>query len=120
MVSELVRVAKRHIVMSISLKSYQNVDLHSLLRPRAWWEAKFEAAGARTNRPLVWALQQKETRFQRDKDFTACKWEGNATDGGLFEVCTAGMVSFFVVCGAGAGAGGGAGRGMCAGRRVGG
>ncbi|PSC75409.1 methyltransferase type 11 [Micractinium conductrix] len=90
-VSELVRVAKRHIVMSISLKSYQNVDLHSLLRPRAWWEAKFEAAGARTNRPLVWALQQKETRFQRDKDFTACKWEGNATDGGLFEVCTAGM-----------------------------
>lgn len=61
-VSELVRVAKRHIVLSISLKSYENVKLHSLLRPRHWWEAKFEQHGVKTNRALVWALQQKENR----------------------------------------------------------
>jgi hypothetical protein len=91
-VSELIRVAKRHIVLSISHKSYQNAGLHTLLRPRPWWEARFAAHGARPNRPLVWALQQKETRFQREKDFSHCKWEGNATEGGLYEVCTAAMV----------------------------
>lgn len=58
-----VRVAKRHIVVSISLKSYQNKGLHTLLRPREWWEAKFAAHGARPNRAVVWALQQKETRW---------------------------------------------------------
>ena len=48
--------------MSISLKSYQNKGLHTLLRPREWWEAKFAAHGARPNRAVLWALQQKETR----------------------------------------------------------
>ena len=62
-VSELVRVAKRHIVMSISLKSYQNAGLHTLLRPRQWWEAMFEKHGAQPNRALVWALQEKDNRW---------------------------------------------------------
>ena len=62
-ISELVRVAKRHIVMSISLKSYQNAGLHTLLRPRQWWEAMFKKHGAQPNRALVWALQEKDNRW---------------------------------------------------------
>jgi hypothetical protein len=58
--AELVRMARHHIVLSVSLKSYQNGALHTLLRPRQWWEALFERHGAKPNRPLVWALQQKE------------------------------------------------------------
>jgi hypothetical protein len=62
-VSELVRVAKRHVVMSISLKSYQNAGLHTLLRSRQWWEAIFIMHGAQPNRALVWALQEKDNRW---------------------------------------------------------
>lgn len=106
MVTELVRVARRHIVLSISLKSWQvrrqglredwrggltlvrkegtrrarpsaprrlpratarpqNDGRHTLLRPRAWWEAKFAAAGAVVNQPLLWAMQNKEIRWGR-------------------------------------------------------
>ncbi len=61
-VSELVRVAKRHIVLSISLKSHNNDAVHTLLRPRSWWEQKFGQHGAKPNRALVWALQQKEVK----------------------------------------------------------
>ncbi|KAL4430007.1 hypothetical protein ABPG77_004377 [Micractinium sp. CCAP 211/92] len=85
-VAELVRVAKRHIVVSISLKSYENKGLHTLLRPREWWEAKFAAHGARPNRPLVWALQQKENRFA-EGELKSCAWEGSVQDGGLYRVC---------------------------------
>ena len=59
--AELVRVARRHIVMSISLKSHENEALHTTLRPRTWWEALFARHGAAPNRALVWALQGKET-----------------------------------------------------------
>lgn len=61
-VKELVRVAKRHIIVTISLKSHGNEELHTLLRPRHWWEFKFQQYGARPNRAMVWALQQKEIR----------------------------------------------------------
>ncbi|KAL4430011.1 hypothetical protein ABPG77_004381 [Micractinium sp. CCAP 211/92] len=91
-VAELVRVAKKHIVVSISLKSYQNKGLHTLLRPREWWEAKFAAHGARPNRAVVWALQQKENSFSREKgDFTECAMDGSESDGGLYEVCVVQM-----------------------------
>lgn len=61
-VRELVRVAKRYLVLSISLKSIHNDELHTLLRPRDWWEALFAEHGAVPNRALVWALQQKDVR----------------------------------------------------------
>ncbi|KAI3427120.1 hypothetical protein D9Q98_007057 [Chlorella vulgaris] len=87
-VSELVRVSKRHIVISISLKSHGNERLHTLLRPRHWWEAKFQKHGARPNRALFWALQEKQVRFSRDKgELESCRQEGVEDDGGKFEVC---------------------------------
>ncbi|KAL4857085.1 Pre-mRNA-processing protein 40A [Chlorella vulgaris] len=86
-VRELVRVAKRDLVLSISLKSIHNDELHTLLRPRARWEALFAEHGAVPNRALVWALQQKDISFTRD-DYSDCRQEGDAEDGGRFEVCT--------------------------------
>jgi ubiquinone/menaquinone biosynthesis C-methylase UbiE len=59
-VAEMVRVARTHIVLSISLKSHFNEQLHTLLRPRQWWEAKFQKYGAVTDKTLVWALQDKD------------------------------------------------------------
>lgn len=41
----------------------QNARLHTLLRPREWWEALFARHGAAPNRALVWALQEKDTRW---------------------------------------------------------
>lgn len=108
----------------------QNDGLHSLLRPRSWWHAKFEAAGAKVNEPLLWALQvrparggpradvarairilppnhltasllpplsfllqEKETRYSRARgDFRHCRMEGEAGDGGKFEVCVVNSV----------------------------
>lgn len=92
-VSELVRVSKRHIVISISLKSHGNERLHTLLRPRHWWEAKFQKHGARPNRALFWALQEKQVRFSRDKgELESCRQEGVEDDGGKFEVCLVKLV----------------------------
>ncbi|EFN53631.1 hypothetical protein CHLNCDRAFT_136324 [Chlorella variabilis] len=86
--AELVRVARRHIVMSISLKSHENEALHPTLRPRTWWEALFARHGAAPNRALVWALQGKETGFKREEgELSDCRQEGDAGDGGAYEVC---------------------------------
>ncbi len=60
-VAEMVRVARKHIVLSISLKSHMNERLHTMLRPRQWWEAKFQTYGGAPDRTLVWALQDKDT-----------------------------------------------------------
>lgn len=62
-VSEIVRVSKRHIFLSISQKGSriliknQKASIHTLLRPRRWWEDLFLKHGVCVNRRMVWAMQ---------------------------------------------------------------
>jgi len=95
-ISELVRVSRRHIVMSISLKGHtkaaagddSEAGRHTMLRPREWWEAKFREHGAVPNRELLWAMQEKDFTYSKDAgNVRDCRWEGSATDGGTYEVC---------------------------------
>jgi len=93
-IRELVRVSRRHIVMSISLKGHtkatsENNDeahRHTMLRPREWWEGKFREYGAVVNKELFWAMQEIDQRFTRDQ-MRECRWEGKQDEGGLYEVC---------------------------------
>ena len=58
-VSELVRVAKRDLFLSINLRpSADNNAYHVTLRSRAWWEKTFADAGAVANVSLVRKLQK--------------------------------------------------------------
>ena len=60
-VAELVRVAKRHLFLTISLRpSSDNNKYHVTLRPREWWERKFTAHGVRVNEDLLAKLQKKK------------------------------------------------------------
>lgn len=62
-VSEIVRVSKRHIFLSISQKGSRILDkdkhktIHTLLRPRRWWEDLFMKHGVCVNRRMIWAMQ---------------------------------------------------------------
>lgn len=93
-ISELIRVSRRHIFMSISLKGHTKATAdnddeahrHTMLRPRHWWDAKFMEHGAVPNKEMLWAMQEKDTSFTREQ-LTDCRWEGSQSDGGLYEVC---------------------------------
>lgn len=93
-ISELVRVSRRHLFLSISLKGHtkksgENNDeahRHTMLRPRSWWEEKFRQHGAIPNRELLWAMQERDGRYSREK-MRECRWEGSQNEGGLYEVC---------------------------------
>eukprot|EP00898_Chlorokybus_atmophyticus_P007123 jgi/Chlat1/7411/Chrsp6S07435 len=95
-VSELVRVSRRHLFLSISLKGHTKVTegnddeahRHTMLRPREWWEAVFARHGVVPNRELLWALQERDNHYlKEDSSLKNCRWEGKGDDGGLYEVC---------------------------------
>jgi len=57
--SELVRVCRHHLFLSINLRPSSDNNAHHLtLRPREWWENVFAEAGATKNGPLVAHLQK--------------------------------------------------------------
>mmetsp|Transcript_23949 Transcript_23949/g.28969 ORF Transcript_23949/g.28969 Transcript_23949/m.28969 type:complete len:329 (-) Transcript_23949:386-1372(-) len=93
-VKELVRVTRRHLFLSISLKGHTkatgNDDAeahrHTMLRPKTWWDAKFAQYGAVVNREMHWAMQEKDSHYTRE-DMRDCRWEGSETEGGKYEVC---------------------------------
>lgn len=93
-IAELVRVSRRHVFMSISLKGHtkhnaENNDeahRHTMLRPRTWWEEKFRQHGAIPNREVLWAMQERDGRYSRER-LRECRWEGTEKEGGLYEVC---------------------------------
>ena len=94
-VSELVRVSRRFLVLTISLKGHTKATAknnneagrHTMLRPRKWWEDTFRKYGAVPNRELFWALQEFDKRYT-GSDLHNCQMEGDANDGGLYEVCS--------------------------------
>ena len=94
-ISELVRVSRRHLVLSISLKGHTKATAkdsseahrHTMLRPRHWWDDLFKKHGAVVNRELHWALQERDERYTHESGLSDCKWEGDQADGGLYEVC---------------------------------
>ena len=67
MVSELIRVSRRHVFLSISLKGHTKATAnnddeahrHTMLRPREWWHAIFRKHGAVVNEEMLWAMQEK-------------------------------------------------------------
>eukprot|EP00899_Mesostigma_viride_P023225 jgi/Mesvir1/4087/Mv24198-RA.1 len=73
-ISELVRVTRRHLFLSISLKGHtkstaENNDeahRHTMLRPREWWHAKFAQYGAVVNKEMLWAMQEKDAHYTKD------------------------------------------------------
>ena len=92
--SELVRVSRRHLVLTISLKGHTKATAsnnneagrHTMLRPRHWWEDTFKKYGAVVNKDLFWGLQEFDKRYTRN-ELKDCRMEGEASDGGLYEVC---------------------------------
>mmetsp|Transcript_112 Transcript_112/g.324 ORF Transcript_112/g.324 Transcript_112/m.324 type:complete len:333 (+) Transcript_112:72-1070(+) len=95
-VSELVRVSRRHLLLSISLKGHtkssagndDEAHRHTMLRSRTWWEAKFREHGAVPNREMLWAMQEKDFIYSKENgNVRDCRMEGEQTDGGLYEVC---------------------------------
>lgn len=96
-VSELVRVSRRHIFLSISLKGHTKASAendneagrHTMLRSREWWEAKFREHGAVVNKDMLWAMQEKDHQYTKEAgNLRDCRWEGVQGDGfGLYEVC---------------------------------
>tara|TARA_R110002049_G_scaffold55701_5_gene154085 strand:+ start:143 stop:1012 length:870 start_codon:yes stop_codon:yes gene_type:complete len=58
-VKEIVRVAKKNIFMSISLRpSSENNKYHITLKPRNWWEKKFIENGCTVNSDVLKETQQ--------------------------------------------------------------
>jgi SAM-dependent methyltransferase len=59
-VSELVRVSRRDLFLSISLRpSSMNNKYHLTLRPREWWESRFTDCGVSVNHELVDRFQKR-------------------------------------------------------------
>ena len=89
-VGELVRVAKRYMVFSISLKSHGNEGLHTYLRSREWWEKMFVSHGARVHKSLWFMLQDTVHNvyppITRESVYD-CRTEGDELQGGTFECC---------------------------------
>ena len=73
-------------VESISVNMYRPPCV-TMLRPRKWWEATFRKYGAVVNRELLWAMQEKDKRYT-GKELHNCQMEGDANEGGLYEVCS--------------------------------
>ena len=99
-VSEMVRVARRYVLASISLKSHVvgqapgEAPRHATLRRRGWWEAALARAGAATDRALVWALQESDRRYVRPGGVAVagladCRTADGAHPAGRYEVCLA-------------------------------
>jgi hypothetical protein len=89
-VSEIVRVAKRYIVLSISLESHQNEKVHTYLRRREYWENLFAKHDAVVHSPLKKVLQETTHDVYPPivrSTLTDCRMEGNPTQGGLYECC---------------------------------
>lgn len=86
-VSELVRVSRRHILMSISLKTVTD-NKHTLLRPRSWWHAIFKKHGAEVNWSLLRALQLTNKSVYPVPSPTDCQYPGNVEDGGVYACCS--------------------------------
>lgn len=92
-ISELVRVSRRHLFLSISLKGHTKVSAgdnaeanrHTMLRPRSWWERRFQAHGARVNTELMWAMQQRDASYGPE-DLSDCRLEGDEEAGGNYQV----------------------------------
>jgi len=92
-VREMVRVSRKDIFLSISLKSHTKVSAtnnseafrHTLLRPRSWWHHLFERHGARVNHNLLLAMQEADI-FTKGRTYD-CRSEGDSRDGGEYEVC---------------------------------
>lgn len=89
-VRELVRVLKRYIVLSISLKSHKNEDLHTYLRSRTFWENLFSSHGAVHN-PVLKNILQDSMRnvfpVIHDRDLHDCREEGHEQEGGKYRCC---------------------------------
>ncbi|KAK3258154.1 hypothetical protein CYMTET_32786, partial [Cymbomonas tetramitiformis] len=85
-VSELIRVSRRHILLSVSLKDTLD-GLHTLLRPRWWWEKKFKQHGASVNFPLFKVLQRTNASIYPTPAPYLCQQPGSAAAGGKFDVC---------------------------------
>lgn len=93
-ISELVRVSRRHLFLSISLKPHTKASAdnnteanrHTMLRPRTWWEAAFKRHGADVNQEMLWAMQEHSTRFTA-ADKEDCREAGSEQQGGKYEVC---------------------------------
>lgn len=89
-VKELVRVSRRHLFLSISLKNNgapRGEAEHTLLRPRVWWHKLFQKHGAVVNEEFLWAMQEKDSQYITENQKN-CRQEGDESDGGLFEVCS--------------------------------
>jgi len=94
-VKELVRVSRRHLFLSISLKGHTKATAdkddeahrHTMLRPREWWHAIFRKHGAVVNEEMLWAMQEKDSQYITENQKN-CRQEGDESDGGLFEVCS--------------------------------
>ena len=89
-VKELVRVSRRHLFLSISLKNNgapKGEAEHTLLRPRVWWHKLFQKHGAVVNEEFLWAMQEKDSQYITENQKN-CRQEGDESDGGLFEVCS--------------------------------
>ena len=89
-VRELVRVSKRYIVVSISLKSHQNENLHTYLRSREWWETLFESYGVKVLKRLRYDLQDTVHQIYPPitrSSLSDCRVEGSISQGGQYECC---------------------------------
>lgn len=94
-VSELTRVARRDIFLSISLKPHTKTAAsndteafrHTLLRPRDWWTALFEKHGARVNKSVLSAVQETYKPKISHLQAYDCKQTGYLEEGGLYDVC---------------------------------
>lgn len=92
-ISELVRVSRHHLFLSISLKGHTKVtsdndaeaNRHTMLRPRTWWEERFVAHGVTVNRELLWAMQARDASYGPE-DMSDCRTEGDREAGGLYQV----------------------------------
>lgn len=57
-IADLARITDRYMFLTISLRpSSQNNRFHCTLRPRAWWEERFVAAGFEVDRPVIDCFQ---------------------------------------------------------------
>jgi len=101
-VRELVRVTRRHIFLSISLKGHTKASAtnsseasrHTMLRSREWWHDMFRKHGAIVNEALLWAFQEKDLSYERS-EYRNCRWEGTSMTG-KYEVCVVNNTTWLV------------------------
>ena len=92
-IKELVRVSRRHLFLSISLKGHTKATAgndaeahrHTMLRPRAWWHDAFRRNGAVVNEDMLWAMQEKDFSYNGDDTLKDCRTEGSPPS--TYQVC---------------------------------